>query len=154
MKMHSKPICPNRIRGFSLVESLVALVVMSIGMMGIAALYVESLRAGKTAIYRTQAVNLASDMADRIRANATALVAYAGAPANNNCVAALVDCTPGQMAAHDVLLWQQDVVNMMPAGVGNVQFNGATAPPTYTITVTWTEVSEPNPINYALTVQI
>ncbi len=141
-------------RGFSLVESLVALVVMSIGMMGIAALYVESLRAGRTAIFRTQAVNLASDMADRIRSNATGQVAYAGAPANNNCVAAGLSCTPTQMAAHDVLLWQQDVVNMMPAGVGNVQFNGGTAPPTYTISVTWTEVGEPNPINYVLTVQI
>ncbi len=154
MIMHSKSTCPRRMRGFSLVETLVALVVMSIGMMGIAGLYVESLRAGKTAIYRTQAVNLVSDMADRIRSNAVAQVAYAGAPANNNCVAAGLNCTPAQMAAHDLLLWQQNVVNMMPAGVGVVQFNGGTAPPTYTITVTWTQVGEPNPINYVLTVQI
>ena len=55
--------------GFSIVEALVALVVLSVGMLGIAALYVESLRAGRTAVYRTQAVNLAADMADRIRAN-------------------------------------------------------------------------------------
>ena len=42
-------------RGFSLIEVLVALVVLSIGMLGIAALYVDSLRSGRTAIHRTQA---------------------------------------------------------------------------------------------------
>ena len=56
-------------KGFTLVEVLVALVVMSVGMLGIAALYLEGLRAGRTALYRTTAVNLAADMADRIRAN-------------------------------------------------------------------------------------
>ena len=56
-------------RGFSLIEVLVALVVLSIGMLGIAALYVDSLRSGRTAIHRTQAVILVSDMAERIRAN-------------------------------------------------------------------------------------
>lgn len=66
----------SRSTGFSIVEALVALVVLSIGMLGIAALYVESLRAGRSAIYRTQAVNLASDMADRIRANRNARASY------------------------------------------------------------------------------
>ena len=66
----------KRMSGFSIVEVLVALVVLAVGMLGIAALYVESLRAGRTAVYRTQAVNLASDMADRIRANRTAGDAY------------------------------------------------------------------------------
>ncbi len=154
IKTSSNSRLMNRMRGFSLLETLVALVVMSIGMLGIAALYVESLRAGKTAIYRTQAVTLAADMADRIRSNSTAQVAYAGAAANNNCVALAINCTPAQMAAHDLLLWQQDVTNMVPAGVGNVQFNGATVPSTYTITVTWTEIGEPAPINFILTVQI
>ena len=64
-------------RGFSLVEVLVALIVLSVGMLGIASLYVDSLRAGRTALLRTQAVFLATDMADRIRANPTAGAAYA-----------------------------------------------------------------------------
>lgn len=67
-----------RHRGFTLIEVLVALVVMSVGMLGIAALYLEGLRAGRTALYRTTAVNLAADMADRIRANPNAGLAYAG----------------------------------------------------------------------------
>jgi type IV pilus modification protein PilV len=59
----------DRQRGFTMVETLVALVVLAIGLLGIAALYLDSLRAGRTAIYRTQAVNLSADLADRIRSN-------------------------------------------------------------------------------------
>ena len=48
---------------------LVALVIFAVGLLGIAALHIESLNAGRTALNRTQAVALASDLADRIRAN-------------------------------------------------------------------------------------
>jgi type IV pilus assembly protein PilV len=57
-------------RGFTIIEVLVALVVLSVGLLGIAGLYVIALRAGTTSINRMQAVNLAADMADRIHANA------------------------------------------------------------------------------------
>ena len=56
-------------RGFTLVEALVAMVVLSIGMLGIAALGIESLRASRAALVRTEAVTLATDMADRVRSN-------------------------------------------------------------------------------------
>ena|SRR6185503_5852374 len=127
-------------RGFGLVESLVALVVISVGMIGIAALYGQGLRASSTALYRTLAVNLAADMADRIRVNRRGNVAYGGAAANSNCdPGGGVDCTPAQMAAHDLWVWQTQVAAQMPGGVGLVQFAGTT-PPTYTISVTWQEV--------------
>ena len=54
----------RRQQGFSLVEAMVALVVLSVGMLGIAGLYVTTLRSGGGAIYRMQAVNLAADLAD------------------------------------------------------------------------------------------
>src|SRR5690606_4205963 len=76
---------PRRMHGFTLVESLVSLVVLSVGMIGIAALYTQGLGAGRTAQYRSLAVNLVADMADRIRANRLALGAYAGAAADNDC---------------------------------------------------------------------
>ena len=56
----------RRERGITMVESLVALVILSVGMLGIAGLYVTGIKAGRSALLRTQAVNLASDMADRI----------------------------------------------------------------------------------------
>lgn len=127
-------------RGFSLIEQLVALVVVSVGMIGIAALYGQGLRAGSTALYRTQAVNLVSDMADRIRVNRRGRASYGGAAANNGCdPGGGVNCTPAQMAAHDLAIWQAQVAALLPAGVGVVQFVG-TVPPTYTIRATWTEV--------------
>ena len=131
---------PHRLQtGFSLIEAMVSLVVVSVGMIGIAALYGQGLGAGRTALYRTQAVNLAADMADRIRVNRLGEANYAGAAANNNCdPPGGVNCTPTQMAAHDVWVWTNQVQQQLPNGVGAVQFAGTT-PPTYTINVTWQE---------------
>ena len=67
----------RRSRGFSLVEVLIALVIMSVGMLGIAGLYVQSMQAGRTSMFRHNAVILVGDVADRIRANPTALAAQA-----------------------------------------------------------------------------
>ena len=127
-------------RGFSLIEAMVSLVVLSVGMIGIAALYGQGLGAGRTAMYRTQAVNRAADMADRIRVNRLGGAAYAGAAGNNNCrPGGGVNCTPAQMAADDLFVWQAQVGAQLPNGQGAVQFAAGT-PPSYTIQVTWQEV--------------
>jgi type IV pilus assembly protein PilV len=135
----------SRTQGFTLVEALVALVVLSIGMLGIAALYVESLRAGRTALIRTQAVNLASDMADRIRANRTGGASYAKAvndagTLSNDCEegGASVSCTPAVMADHDKAIWDTEVTQSLPAGTAQITFTDAN-PNVYVITVTWAE---------------
>jgi type IV pilus assembly protein PilV len=125
--------------GFSLVEVLIALIIMSVGMLGIAGLYVQSLQAGRTSLFRHQAVSLAGDVADRIRANPTAGAAYAGAGANNNCVAADVDCDVAGMAANDIWVWDQQAVNSLPTGDVVVAFDDTVTPPVYTITVSWNE---------------
>jgi type IV pilus assembly protein PilV len=146
----------SRAQGFSLVEAMVALVVLAVGMLGIAGLYVTTLRSGGGAINRMQAVGLAEDLADRIRANRTANVAYQGAAANNNCYGAgAVDCAPALMAANDLFVWQQQVTNpqTLPGGAGNVAVAGAAPPYTYTITVSWTEQGG-LVLNYVLTLQI
>lgn len=150
----------RRADGFTMVEAMVALVVLSVGMLGIAGLYVTTLRSGGGAIYRMQAVNLASDMADRIRANRDANLAYLGPAANNNCYGAgSVDCPPKQMAANDLLVWQQQVAAILPSGNGtlNVVAGAATTDPyTYTITITWLGAgdSAASPPSYVMTLQI
>ena len=141
--------------GFSLVEAMVSLIVISVGMIGIAALYGQGLSAGRTALSRTIAVNLASTMAENIRVNRLGQAAYAGAGADNNCDPSAgggVDCTPAQMAAHDVFLWNADVAAQLPNGVGAVTFVDGT-PPNYTITVTWDEVGI-GQVTETLTVQV
>ena len=130
-------------QGFTLLEAMVALTVLSVGMIGIAALYAQGLGASRSALYRTQAINLVADMADRIRTNRVALAAYAGPVSHHDCdPLGGMDCTPVEMAAHDVFLWSQQVQQLLPNGRGQVRFNGATLPPSYTIQVAWAEVGQ------------
>ena len=135
-------------RGFTLVEAMVSLVVLSVGMIGIAALFATALSAGRTAQFRTQAVNLIADLADRIRANRPGQAAYAGAAANNNCApldgtaGGAVDCAPVQMAAHDLFVWDQQVQQVLPDGEWGVVFDPAALPPSFTIQVRWVEVGQ------------
>jgi len=153
MRMSMLPTRTCAQRGFSLIEAMVALVVVSVGMIGIAGLYGQGLSAGRTALYRTQAVNLAADMADRIRVNRLGGANYGGAAANNNCdPPGAVNCSPAQMAAHDLSVWTNQVQAQLPNGVGTVQVAG-TSPPTYTITVTWQETGL-GAVNYQLAIRV
>ena len=131
--------------GFTLVETLVALVVLAIGMLGIAALYVDTLRAGRSALVRTQAVNLASDLADRIRANRNPIDAYTGAGLNAVAQADLVD-------------WNALVAQRLPGGSAEVRFVAADLatgdPAAYTIIMSWTEVGQEDPATYELRLEI
>ncbi len=148
---------PRRQRGFSMVEALVALVVLSVGMLGIASLYIVTLRSSGSAMSRMQAINLASDLGDRIRANRNAGASYAGAPAPNGtvCLGAAATCSPDQMAAHDLFVWQAQIQAALPGSpAGTVGVAGATAPRTYTITVSWTEAGETTPQSYIMRMQI
>jgi type IV pilus assembly protein PilV len=154
------------VRGFSLVEALVALVVLSIGMLGIAALHVESLRSGRTALTRTTAVALAADMADRIRANRTAKLEYevaaTSADTNAKCNPAGAGCTPAELAKHDKAVWLGTISGrvvagvtipgLLPGGVGTIDCDDSTTPATYTITITWSEVNATQPSSYTLTI--
>ena len=136
---------------------LIALVIMSVGMLGIAGLYVQSMQAGRTSMFRHHAVNLAGDVADRIRANPTAGAAYAAAVgANNNCVAMGSNCSPGQMAANDILVWKDQAGEALPGGDVAVVFTAAAGgtPPTYQITVTWTEPGQVPAPNYSITIPV
>jgi type IV pilus assembly protein PilV len=143
----------TRQSGFTLVESLVAMVVISVGMLGIAAMYVEGLRAGRTSVYRSAAVELVADMADRIRANSLGDAAYSGAAAANNCVGGAVDCTPAQMAADDLFWWLQGVEARLPGGDAAIAYAAGPDTDQYTITVTWTEPGVDAPLAYTMVME-
>jgi type IV pilus assembly protein PilV len=130
-------------RGFTLVELLIALLVLSIGMLGIAALFAESLQAGRSAQLRTQAVSIAADLADRIRANHVSAGAYAGAGT-------------GARAIADLAEWNALIATQLSQGLGEVRFlAGAPATPsTYTIRVSWTEVGQADAVTYELRLEI
>lgn len=141
--------------GFTLVEVLVALVVLAVGLLGIAGLYVEGLRAGRTSVYRSAAVILASDMADRIRANPGGPYAGAGPGAPSGCVNGPGDCDPDALAQDDWFRWLADIGQRLPAGATATVEEQALAPVTqYEITVSWPEVGQEAPVTYTLAMQL
>ena len=141
--------------GFSLVEVLIALVVLSVGMLGIAGLYVHTMQAGRTSLFRHHAVTLAGDVADRIRANPRAGAAYVAVPSpDNNCVDGGIDCTPAQMAESDILQWKLQADGTLPAGDVEIVFDNTIIPSTYEITVTWNEAGQLTPPKYRITIPV
>ena len=144
MPLQKQEYLITRVGGFTLVEVLIALIILSVGMLGIAGLYVHSMQAGRTSVFRHHAVTLAGDVADRIRANPRAAIAYSQAGANNNCVNGGIDCTPPQMAANDIDLWDQQAADTLPNGTVTVDFTAGVGglPATYLIKVAWDEPGE------------
>ncbi|MGB5832394.1 MAG: type IV pilus modification protein PilV [Thiohalocapsa sp.] len=116
----------DRHQGFTLIEVLIAAVVLSIGLLGLAALQAKGLRSNHSSNLRSQATLMAYDMADRMRAN---LNGYEGGfydnttAADHDCVwkgSQPATCTPQQMAAHDVWEWNASLARELPQGVGVV----------------------------------
>ncbi len=98
--------------GFTLIESLVALLVLSIGLLGVAAMQLASLQANNGAFQRTQATFLAQDIADRMRANRTAAIA-------GDYDFALGDPAPDDtdtVAEQDILAWKGRLAATLPQG--------------------------------------
>jgi len=127
--------------GFTLIEVLIALVVLSGGLLGLAALQATSLKNNQSAYNRSQATQLAYDLADRIRANAVEArlpantymsIAPIDAAAQENCTTT-VGCAPAQMAQNDLFEWNAAVTATLPSGIGTIVFNGGI----YTIAISW-----------------
>lgn len=154
---------PARQHGITMVESLVALVVLSVGMLGIAGLYVSSLKAGRSALVRTQAVNLVNDMADRIRANALGrddydVAGYGGSLGLHDCVET-ANCTPDEPRRGRPRALDRHRAGNAPRGnpTADVQFTAAAAagrPDQYDIFVDWQEPGETERFSYTATVQL
>ncbi len=109
-------------RGFTLLEILIAVVVLSVGLLGLAALQNTGTRVNHSAQLRTMATQLAHDMFDRLRANQAGVKGgwyHLPTPADNGCYAGEA-CTPAQLAAEDVLQWRQALADALPDGEGVV----------------------------------
>ena len=129
-------------QGLTLIETLAALVVLSVGLLGIAMLQTHGIEAGRTAHFRNQAVNLTADMAERIRSNPLGLEGYSGAGTDHGCSAVTgdsLDCTPEQMAAHDVFLWDRVVRASLPNGDWQIQVDSGSSPASYRLAISWEE---------------
>jgi type IV pilus assembly protein PilV len=112
---------PGSQAGFTLVELLVSVVIMAIGILGVAALQVVSLQQNRSALFRAEALQISNDILDRMRANPTvdyAPVAIGEAPAaNKNCMDPLQNCARNEMKEFDVAQWICSVNSENSSGV-------------------------------------
>lgn len=121
-------------RGFSLVESLVGLVVLSLGLLGAWAMLLSSLRSHGDALHRAAATNLLRDMGDRIRANPAAGVLYdtGHEPPGVEACAGDTRCDVAQTAAADLAHFALRASILFPApGLSTrIEYEPATGPAT------------------------
>ncbi|WP_051560028.1 type IV pilus modification protein PilV [Marinobacterium jannaschii] len=124
-------------KGFSLLEVLIALVVFSIGMLGLLALQSSSTVTLSNSQSLSDAVVLAQDMADRLRANSDEALTgavYNGASAasesSKNCASG---CSAAERAQKDVNDWFGDITTQLPGGGGSLSRTGSA----FIVSVTW-----------------
>lgn len=112
-------------QGFTLVEVMIAFLVMAVGLIGMAGLQNASVSNNQSAYLRTQAMVLAFDMVERIRSNRVGAVSgtggYSGVAGSavSGCNTT-AGCTQANLASNDVYEWLQSVQNNLPDGAGRI----------------------------------
>ncbi len=147
---------PRAARGFSLLEVLIALLIFSLGLLGMAGLMVVSVKTNQSAYLRTQASFLAQGLVERMRANlgqvTTYATTYSAATVGADPCAGGAVCSPANISVRDRALWSQQLVDQLPnpnatircdgmllgigAQVGAAPYNGLC-----TFTIQWSETS-------------
>lgn len=134
----------NKNTGFTLIEVLIAMLVLAVGLLGLAGLQATSLKNNQSAYNRSQATQLAYIMADRMRANVAGKATYINgtATARAGCLNT-TGCTPSNMAEYDLLEWNSIISLTLPSGTGTI------SPPllptgVYTITINWDDNRDGN----------
>ena len=124
----------NRIEfGSTLIEVLITVMVLSVGLLGMATLQFDAIKRNTDSYLRSQAVNLAYDMSDRIRSNRS------GA-ADDSYVIAIDGVIAGKttQASLDLKVWLANLAAELPSGDGQITKTGNE----FTITVCWDETRD------------
>lgn len=137
----------NKNAGFTLIEVLIAMLVLAVGLLGLAGLQATGLKNNQSAYNRSQATQLAYDLADRMRANVAGKASYtailpSSATAKTNCLTT-TGCTPADLAQNDLFEWNSAVSNNLPSGIGTI----AVAANIFTISITWDDDKDGNDTN-------
>jgi type IV pilus assembly protein PilV len=117
------------VAGISLIEMLIALLVLSFGLLGMAGLQAYSLRNNNSAYHRSQATALGYEAIDLMRANAPQAVGVVGPPAvarQNYDIAYGALPSGTTRPALDVIAWKNRVTAALPAGDGRIDCDPAT----------------------------
>jgi len=145
----SKAISYKSQQGFSIIEVLISILVISIGLLGMAGLQTTGIQQSHNSYLKTQASLLAYDMADRMRSNLQGVGEgrYDGVNSIDSPVASSPDCTGSgttcsaeETATYDIYHWtnasaEGSIAATLPAGQGMISNNSGI----FTITVLWDE---------------
>jgi type IV pilus assembly protein PilV len=122
--------------GLTLTETLTALVLLAIGVLCIATVYLERTAAAPAVLLHSKANRLAQEMAERIRAQNSAQVHFEN-PVGVRCNQRLGNVAPQLMATNDLACWQEKVAQTLPNGSGAITHDAQQVTPAYLITVSW-----------------
>lgn len=110
--------------GFALIESLIAIVVMALGILGILGVQMRTLTDTSTTLRRAQAVRLIEDLSERMKVNPNALrnaSSFASAFDDTHSIGSCASgCNLTQLAAYDLADWKRTVSNTLPQGKASI----------------------------------
>ncbi|MDP2030641.1 MAG: type IV pilus modification protein PilV [Thiobacillus sp.] len=122
--------------GFTLLEVLVAMLVLTIGLLGLAGLMASSMRNNLSASHRTQATWMAADIIDRMRANRASAIAGTYATALGTPVACTVAAPAGTVPVQDIAAWKSQLSCVLPTGDGSIAVTNAARA---TVVIRWND---------------
>jgi len=127
--------------GFTLLEVLISLIVLAIGLLGLAGIQAINIKDNLTAYNRSQATQFSYDITDRMRTNKividnylTSFMASGVAVAQAGCTV-VGGCSAAQMAQNDLFEWNSTLNSLIPSSRNIISKSGDT----YTITLSWDE---------------
>lgn len=124
-------------QGVGLIEVLVAVLILTVGILGLVGLQTRALQLSQESLLQSQAMMMAYEMTDRIRANKTTADDYEvmygeNVAASQNCQTG--SCTPAQLALYELNEWKTNVASL-PSGDAKIERDDTGIRPFYTISV-------------------
>lgn len=116
----------QRQRGISLLESLIALIIAALGILGIVGVQMRTLTDTQTTVRRAQAIRLIEDFSERLKVNPNALsilssyVSGFDAFPNKSTKCETDKCTQAEQAAYDLAIWKDTVKTALPLGKASI----------------------------------
>lgn len=132
--------------GFTLLEVMVAMVIFSIGLLGLAGLQAQSVQFSHSAYLRSQATFHAYDILEKMRSNRAVAfngnynATFTSTGTDKSCYSNTGNCSPQDMALHDVYDWKE-LLTSLPDGDGEVTQVTVGTVSTFKVIVTWTDRS-------------
>jgi type IV pilus assembly protein PilV len=130
------PLRARRMRGFNIVEMLAALLVIAVGIIGVAALYSDQTHIPADARLPLLAAELAESMAQRIRTTPEGRDGFA-TTMGVICNPEKKPKSPQDQASQEAACWEDEVEHSLPSGLGSIARDTTSNPTSYVIAVSW-----------------